>query len=109
MLYLQNIREAQVLFIPNNGERVEGELILRLKNTMELKTREFEALEAVYASYLYHTLSVTLPEGTEDGEYEYVLEDDYGILSQGVLRIGSRKAEMEYNKTIEYEQYESGK
>lgn len=91
MIYLFNKTEAQSLLIPTNNLTGAGEVcVFSLVSTVERKPvyscQRFFTLEAGYA-----LISVTLPAGLADGEYEYILQQD-GIISNGLAIIGERPA-----------------
>lgn len=104
MVYLDNIREAQPLFIPKNGTDATGTLSLQLRNTIGL-SREAEAVVNLDTSSLFYNLAVTLPEDTAVGEYEYSLKDGDLTLSNGLLMVIESRHIHEIDNTIEYEQY----
>ena len=104
MIYLQNTRESQVLFVPRNGAEASGELTLKASNTIDQDFIIDRVLE-LRTSDRYFNLSITLPEDCPDGEYEYALMDDNIVLSTGILVLQSADARTEYDKDIVYEQY----
>ena len=104
MIYLQNTNESQVLFVPRNGADASGELTLKMRNTIDQDFIIDRVLD-LRTSDLYFNLSITLPEGCQDGEYEYALMDDNIVLSTGILVLQSADARTEYDKDIVYEQY----
>lgn len=105
MLYLKNISEAQVLFIPKGEQVAEGDLTLTLNGTI---SRELAAtiVSDLHTSDLYFRVAIALPEDTPSGEYEYTLSDIKGVLSTGLLQVEHSSATIdEYENTITYEQY----
>lgn len=66
-------------------------MILKLKNNFNKKEYEFPAFDIKDSRIFYH-FSIKLPEGIEDGEYTYFLEDDEGVLlASSLLQIGDYK------------------
>lgn len=104
MIYLQNTTESQVLYVPKNGTEASGELTLKARNTIDQDFVIDQVLD-LNTSDLYYNLAIALPAGCPDGEYEYALMDDGIILSTGILILESSQSRNEYNKDIEYEQY----
>lgn len=106
MIYLKNTTEAQVMFIPRSLRAVNGRLTFIARNTIDKKELIRSEVLDLETSELYYRLSLALGEGLPVGEYEYLLTDDAGTLSQGLLMVGEFASFHEYNKSIEYEQYE---
>lgn len=106
MIYLQNIREPQVLFVPKNGASASGALTLKARSTIDGDFIIDHVLD-LKTSDLYYNLSIALPDGCPDGEYEYALMDDNAVLSTGMLVLGSAGSPNEYNKDVTYEQYQA--
>lgn len=104
MIYLQNTTESQVLYVPKNGTKASGELTLKVRNTIDQDFVIDQVLD-LNTSDLYYNLAIALPAGCPDGEYEYALMDDGIVLSTGILILESSQSRNEYNKDIEYEQY----
>lgn len=107
MLYLQNIQEAQFLLVPRNGEIPEGDLTFKAKSTIDLTLEMDLQVVNLDVSALYLHLAVIVPEGCPVGEYEYSVQVGDQILSTGLLVVGEQNKPEEYNKTIQYEQYEA--
>ena len=107
MLYLLNTQEAQFLLVPRNGEIPQGDLTFRAKSTID-RTLEMD-LQVVNldVSVLYFHLAVIVPEGCPVGEYEYSVQVGDQVLSTGLLMVGELDKPEQYEKPIEYEQYES--
>ena len=107
MIYLQNTTESQVLFVPRNGAGASGELTLKARNAIDQDFIIDRVLD-IKTSDIYFNLSIALPAGCPDGEYEYALMDDGIVLSTGILILESAESRRtEYNKDIEYEQYKA--
>ena len=104
MIYLQNTTESQVLFVPRNGAEASGELTLKARNAIDHDFIIDRVLD-LKTSDIYFNLSIALPAGCPDGEYEYALMDGNIVLSTGILVLESAEARNEYEKDIVYEQY----
>ena len=107
MLYLQNTQEAQFLLVPRNGEIPEGDLTFKAKSTIDLTLEMDLQVVNLDVSALYLHLAVIVPDGCPVGEYEYSVQVGDQILSTGLLVVGELNKPSEYEKTIQYEQYES--
>lgn len=105
MLYLDNTGEAQAVYIPRSGA-ADGGLVFRARSTVDLTEFSVGTID-LGTSRLYYNVSVVLPEGIPDGEYEYTLLADGVPVSSGLLVIGEAAGAGEYNREIEYEQYET--
>lgn len=107
MLYLSNKTNAQTLLVPKDGKIAAGQLVFTLTSTVELSTPVQAQVSSTGSSSAYFIISVALPEGIKDGEYEYVLTEGDEPLSVGLLYVGDLPdvSRREYDKTIEYEQY----
>lgn len=106
MIYLKNITEAQVLFIPKNGESVSGEMGLVLKSTADLNETILSVTD-INTSGIYFNLAVALPDNLADGEYEYILKNGEIKVSCGLLYIGELQSSSQYENNITYKQYET--
>ena len=107
MIYLQNTTEAQAVFIPKNGDVPDGDLLFKAKSTIDLVVGISQAVTDLRTSDLYFNLAIALPAGLPDGEYEYTLLAGLVPVSTGLLVIGENFSPTEYNKEIQYEQYET--
>lgn len=107
MLYLTNTTKPQVLFVPKDGEVPEGTLTFEAVSTVDLDTAVSQEVIDLDTSGLYFNVSIALPEGVQDGEYEYTLSADGIPVSSGLLVIGENFHPSQYEKSITYEQYES--
>ena len=109
MIYLQNTTESQVLFIPK-ATTIPGDdlvLVFKAKSTIDLSVEINQGVIDLQTSDLYFRIAVTLPDGLPNGEYEYSLMNGDIILASGLLVIGENSHPSEYNKEIQYEQYET--
>lgn len=106
MIYLKNISQAQEVMIPRNGSDVTGNMSLKIQDTTDLQ--EFTlSVQDQHTSGLYFVVNVTLPQDLSDGEYKYTLMKGDSLLSNGLLMVGDLADPTEYEKTINYRQYES--
>ena len=105
MLYLQNTQEAQELFVPKNGIVPPGEVIFKAKSTIDLETMIDVEVVDLNISTIFMLLSVILPADLVVGEYEYSVQVGDQIISSGLLVIGEFAKPDQYEKTIQYEQY----
>lgn len=103
MVYLINTRERQTLYIPRSARGAEGKVFFKAFSTGSLQGFSFHARE-YDSTNLYHMVTLELPQ-IADGEYEYTLSDENGVLSTGILCIGGLSKPVEYNNEIRYEQY----
>lgn len=107
MLYLQNTEEAQVLFVPKNGQIPPGDLVFEAKSTIDLVTEINIQVVDLDISSQYMYLSVILQGEVTNGEYEYTVKSDDTVVSTGILIVGDNSHPDQYNHEIEYEQYET--
>ena len=107
MIYLQNTTESQVMFVPKNGAVPSGDLVFKAKSTIDLVVEVSQAVTDLRTSDLYFNLAIELPAGLPDGEYEYSLLAGDVPVSTGLLVICENSHPTEYNKEIQYEQYET--
>lgn len=106
MIYLENTTNSQQMFIPRSVTDVDGTLTLKLTSTVNL-TYEVTDITDIGTTDLYFRVAIALPEGLPDGEYEYEVLSDDDVVSTGILVLVTETTTTEYNKEIEYEQYES--
>ena len=109
MIYLSNTTDAQVAYVPRDTEVPEGATIrFAMKSTVDLDTVVNALVIDMGILKLYFNVALTLPEGVTPGEYQYELTADGDALSTGLLVVRDNGLQTEeYNKEIEYEQYES--
>lgn len=108
MIYLKNITEPQPAFLPRTGVAAYGELALIARSTVNLTDYKVPvAVQDDRVSSLYWHAELTLPEGMQDGSYEYTLTQGGVTVSQGCMIVGEYlDPYQEYYKNIEYEQYD---
>ena len=108
MLNIVNTTAPQGLLVPIAETIVPQEqIVLRLKSTMTHREYSFEVTD-LQTSHMYYNIALVLPESIDPGEYNYQLVSGGDILSNGLAIVGEYGRELtEYEKTIEYEQYEN--
>lgn len=104
MLYLKNISQPQILFIPRDGSKDTGNLTLEVLSTIDKTLRTFNVIDNGFSD-LYFNVSLSLPEDMPIGEHEYTLLNGPMVLSKGLLILTEDVTNTEYQKTITYEQY----
>lgn len=105
MVYAKDITEAQAMYIPKDGKEASGAMAFTIENTTDHNTHTFEVISTHYSDH-YYLISVEFPNGITAGEYKYTLTNGGDILSTGLLVVGEGDVAKEYNKIIQYEQYE---
>lgn len=78
-------------------------MVLSLKSIINQSVFRLNVIDAAISD-LYFRVSVMLPSDFPSGEYEYVLSDNTGELSTGLLIVGELSSPKEYKKVIQYEQ-----
>lgn len=107
MVYLTNTTAAQDAYFPKTLSSSDV-LALTLRNTTTLEEYALGLHTASPLTRLYYRLSVSLPAGMDDGEYEYTLTSGGIAVGTGVLKIGGGFAQADaYESEVNYEQYES--
>lgn len=108
MIYLDNITTAQKVMIPLPGAMPEGELRLSVVSTVNRTTYDVDvSADPDTTSSLYSALAVILPDGLQDGSYEYTLTAGGAEISSGCMQIGEYISPYdEYYKNEEYRQYD---
>jgi hypothetical protein len=105
MLYLRNITGAQSLEVPRPGAVPDGDLTFQARSTINLDVvMDLQVLD-LDISNQYFFLAVQVPEGAPEGEYEYQVKVDGEAVACGLLVIGERGIPKQYEKPIQYEQY----
>lgn len=106
MIYLKNTTDAQVVYIPRDTD-FSGTLQFSARSTVGLDIPISATMLDLKVHRLCYALAVTLPEDVATGEYEYKLTAGGNLVSTGILVIqDDRAATGQYNKQIQYEQYE---
>lgn len=108
MIYLNNTTEAQVAYVPRDAQVPEGAtLSFTMRSTVDLDVALTALVIDMQVYRIYYNVAVVLPEGVTPGEYQYELKGDDRTLSTGLLVVRYAGREVtEYNKQIEYEQYQ---
>lgn len=128
MIYLQNTTDKQTINIPVRV--VVGSARLRIISTVDLREIYDDEVINSTGSNLYFNTIIQLRGGGElsrsvqmrstseggdesrsnvaNGEYQYILTTEEGeVLACGLMIIGEYEQDLkDYNKTIEYRQYE---
>lgn len=109
MIYLNNTTEAQVVYVPRDSDLPVGDTVrFTAKSTVDLDTPISALVIDLEMHRIFYNIALSLPEGVAPGEYQYELTAGDEVVSTGLLiiRDAGSPAE-EYNKPIEYEQYQS--
>lgn len=108
MIYLLNSTARQEVCIPSPTTKVAGPLRLTLKSVANNVVCFDSTIEQTENdSELYYFFDVTLSEGLNGGTYEYTLtSEDEVTLCAGLMMLTECERNYEYEKTIEYKQYE---
>ena len=105
MIYLKNTTDEQEVFFPKLIERREVWKVV-FQATSTILSDRFSIDGIVNdCSALYYPMRVRLGDDVVSGEYEYILSDEVGVLSTGLLVIGDLENPTEYNNEARYEQY----
>ena len=109
MIYLTNTTDAQVVYLPRDTEIPAGTtLTFTMRNTVDMETVVSVLVIDMELHRLYFNVALELPDDATPGEYQYELRGDGELLSTGLAVIRDNGvAVTEYNKVIQYEQYES--
>lgn len=91
------------MYIPKSVRDAEGKVFFKAFSTGTLQGFSFNVSECM-STPIHHMVSITLPD-INDGEYEYTLSDEGGVLSTGILVIGGQSKPVEYINNMTYEQY----
>ena len=96
------------MFLPRTGISAEGDLAMTVRSTVNLTDYAVGvSVQEDSASSLYWKAAVVLPEGMQDGSYEYTLTQGGVTVSQGCLIAGEYiDPYTEYYSNVEYEQYD---
>lgn len=106
MIYLENIRKPQLVYIPKTGLGSAGKLVLTFMSTVGLSVPYVQDVADDGLSSRYWRFHVSLPEWMVDGSYEYSLDQGGVRISVGCLVVGEDgQHPVEYHKNIEYRQY----
>lgn len=109
MIYLSNTTDAQIAYVPRDVEVPEGTtMTFAMKSTVDLDVVVTALVIDTQMHRMYYNVALSLPEGTATGEYQYELMGDGIPVSTGLAVVKDDGRDVtEYNKEIEYEQYES--
>lgn len=106
MIYIAQPAADTVIRIPRTALLPYEGAQLTLRSTVGLQETEID-LASVEASPLYYTIEGDFSALATAGEYEYRLTAGDALLASGILVVGELPdvTRLEYEKTIEYEQY----
>ena len=107
MVYLVNFNGAQSVLIPKPVTGKAGSYAMTLRSTVNLSVAVDATVIDLAVSRIYYYVAVTLPEWTQPGEYEYTLFGDGEPLASGLAVIRDAAPVVQYEKPIQYEQYEA--
>ena len=104
MIYLQNKpNKQQSVKIPTTNAIV-GSFTLSVFSTVD-RREIFQVLRYGTGKRLYVTVSLRLPEGISNGEYEYRIVVGGKMTDSGLAVIGQYETEKQYKESFEYKQY----
>lgn len=109
MIYINNITQSQNIALPlytKTGGNVFDLYVKRSTTT----AGSYVNIPITYVSQdrLFVNVSVVLPTGMADGEYEYRLRENGQIVGGGILSItGVKYADIQHEQQITYKEYES--
>lgn len=109
MIYLSNTTDAQLAYVPRDTNAPEGATIrFTMKSTVDLDKVVDALVIDIGLQRIYYNVALKLPGDVTTGEYKYELTADGDVISSGlcIVRDNGEKTE-EYNKEIEYEQYQN--
>ena len=109
MIYLDHTAQPQRVLVPVAGAVPDaGKVTLVLKSTVNLVLEEWRYMAPASSPGLYLGFTVTLPEGFPGGSCEYELLSDGKVLASGVAQVGGYPSVIygQYEKNVEYEQYD---
>lgn len=106
MIYIAQPAADTVIRIPRTAMLPYEGAQLTLRSTVGLQEISV-TLASVQASPLYYTIAGDFSAVGTAGEYEYRLTAGDALLASGILVVGELPdvPRLEYEKTIEYEQY----
>ena len=105
MLYLDNTTDPQTVLIPREVDARAAVLDLELRSTVTQRVYPLNVTSARDGHH-YWAVRFSLPEGMEDGEYEYTARVGVNAVASGLAVVGDYSDEKTiYNKAITYEQY----
>lgn len=107
MVYLINRPGPQAVMIPKPFAAPSGTMKLTLRNTVNQTEPVDATVIDIAVSRLYYFVAITVPEGMQQGEYEYTLYAGGVIAATGIAVLREEVAPVEYDNPIEYEQYET--
>lgn len=109
MIYLLKTTDAQIAYVPRDTDIAAGTtLTFTMRNTVDLDTVVSALVIDMGLHRIYYNVALQLPADATPGEYQYELRGDGELLSTGLAVVRDNGPSVtEYNKVIQYEQYES--
>lgn len=107
MVYLINRPGPQAVMIPKPFTAPLGTMKLTLRNTVNQTEPVDATVIDIAVSRLYYFVAITVPEGMQQGEYEYTLYSAGAVAATGIAVLRDAVAPVEYDNPIQYEQYET--
>lgn len=106
MIYLKHTTDPQVAYIPRDAEAA-GPYRMTLRSTADLDTVVNAPVLDLSVFSRYYAISVKLPADCPSGEFEYTFLSGGLAVSSGVaVVLADASPVKQYDKPIEYEQYE---
>ena len=109
MIYLSNTTDAQIAYVPRDTEIPAGTtLTFTMVNIVDMDVVVNALVIDMGLHRMFYNVALQLPDGATPGEYQFELRGDGELLSTGLAVIRDNGAGVtEYNKVIQYEQYET--
>lgn len=103
MIIIKNNSRENKVFFPKNSTNSDKHLILRLHSLVENRDYTFE-VDDIMDMRDYYCVLITL-NNVPEGEYEYVINDEKGLMIIGDYKEERKESTIKYNREIEYIQY----
>ena len=104
MIYIaNNTKTPQTVTIPV-ASPLSGAFVFSLRSTVDRRD-VLTANGTAGAKRLTVAVSLTVPAGLSDGEYEYTLSQKGAAVDSGVAVLGEWQREKQYHENIQYKQY----
>lgn len=109
MIYLSNTTDAQIAYVPRDTEIPAGTtLTFTMRNTVDMDVVVTALVIVMGLHRIFYNVALQLPADATPGEYQFELRGEGELLSTGLAVIrDDAVAVNEYNKVIQYEQYET--
>lgn len=105
MIYLRSKGSNEVWLVKIVARALGSNATLCLKSTVNNTEREF-SVEVVDDRFLYCVIAFDVEGALTAGSYEYVVADEAGVVACGTAEVIVVVEQKEYDKVIEYEQFE---